>query len=350
MRTLSVSIATGVLALLFAACSDEDAVTPLAQVPASSNDPASPSDSPGAEPENPSVGDGGDAGARPKDAGPPVDAASAQASIADYDKSLAQAVCAKLAACCSQANYDTYFQAFTQKPFDLTAAPAPADCAPVLATQLGKLHQKWAASVTLKRMTFDAARAAKCVSDVNASTCGVAFMKSLYDPACFGARGNEVFTKIAAPGSSCVDIGDGTYSGECDPKLGYCGSDQVCKAWQTTGQPCSVTPTRQFCAPSLDCSNLTPTKPGTCSGPPIIKPIGGSCLDSTGPLVDCAAGSYCDWDTGVCTAKKADGASCKYDDDCASSYPHSCEPFGNGTCGSTSFCGGNVVKVDGGGK
>ena len=104
-------------------------------------------------------------------------------------------------------------------------------------------------------------------------------------------------------------------------------------------------PTRQFCAPDLDCSKLS-TKPGTCSAAPIVRQIGEGCVATNGPLAFCAAGSYCDWDTSLRAPTKPDGAACKYDDDCATSHPYTCSPFGNGICGSSSFCGGNT---DGGG-
>jgi hypothetical protein len=190
-------------------------------------------------------------------------------------------------------------------------------------------------------MKLDPARAQTCVADVKAAACGVPLTNAIYASACFGVRGNEVFAKIAPLGSACDDIGDGTFFGECDPAFGYCGSSKTCEAWKKTGEPCSVSPTRSFCSPELACDGLTPSKPGKCSGAPIVRQLGEPCVAISGPLVDCASGLYCDFATDECVAKKADGATCQSDDECATAHPYTCSPFGNGTCGSTSFCSGN---------
>jgi len=232
-----------------------------------------------------------------------------------------------------------YFDGYKTKPFDLTAPPPPAQCEATLATQLGKLHGKWVTSVTLGRINYVPARAAKCIADFNAATCGPTFLKTLGNPACLGARDNEVFVKVAPTGAACTDIADGSFFGECDPKLGYCGSDKLCNAWQTKDQPCSITPTRLFCAPDLTCLNPTPSKPGKCSGPSVTRQLGETCGSSSGPMQFCATGTFCNWDTGFCEAQKADGAACKYDDECTSERPYTCTPFGAGTCGQV-FCGG----------
>jgi hypothetical protein len=264
-------------------------------------------------------------------------------AIKKYDLDIAKAICTKLSECCSSENYAQYFDGYRTKPFDLTVAPTPAQCETTLASQLGKLHGKWATSVTLGRIKYSPARAAKCVVDFNAATCGANFLQTLGDPACVGARDNEVFAKVAPTGSACTDISDGTFFGECDPKLGYCGSDKLCNAWQTKDQPCSITPTRLFCAPDLTCLNPTPSKPGKCSGPSVTRQLGDSCGSSSGPLQLCVAGTFCNWDTNLCEAQKADGAACKYDDECTTSRPYTCSPFGAGTCGQL-FCGGKVSK------
>jgi hypothetical protein len=248
-----------------------------------------------------------------------------------------------LSECCSSKDYASYFDGYRAKPFDLTDPPPPAQCEATLATQLGKLHGKWATSVTLGRINYVPARAAKCLADFNAATCGPNFLKTLGDPACLAARDNEVFVKVAPTGAACTDIADGSFFGECDPKLGYCGSDKLCNAWQTKDQPCSITPTRLFCAPDLTCLNPTPAKPGKCSGPSVTRQLGEKCGSSSGPLQLCASGTFCNWDSGLCEAQKADGAACKFDDECTTSRPYTCSPFGAGTCGQV-FCGGNGTK------
>ena len=93
-----------------------------------------------------------------------------------------------------------------------------------------------------------------------------------------------------------------------------------------------------FCAPSLSCEGGNASTPGTCSGAPIARKLGVGCGAATGPIELCVAGTYCDGDTNLCAATKADGAACKYDDECKTNRPYSCSPFGGGTCGSNTFC------------
>ncbi len=331
-KLVSVSIAATVAAAALA-CSDDP---PAAIV--EGNDPAMP------PVRSPGVAATPDADAAAPDARRPVDP-DVVSAIAGIDKALADAVCARLEACCAQGDYEKYFLQFQGKPFDLKAAPPRNECASTLAGQLGRLHAKWASSVSAGRMKLDPARAQKCVADVSAAACGLALTKAIYSAECFGVRGNEVFTKTTPLGAACDDIGDGTFYGECNPAFGYCGSNKTCEAWKKTGEPCSVSPTRSFCSPELACDGLTPSKPGKCSGPPIVRQLGEPCVSISGPLVDCAPGLYCDYASEKCVAKKADGATCQSDDECATAHPYTCSPFGGGTCGSTSFCGG---RQDGG--
>ncbi|HSO40578.1 MAG TPA: hypothetical protein VLT33_48960 [Labilithrix sp.] len=265
----------------------------------------------------------------PAEVGPAIDA---------FDAALAAAVCQKVAACCSTADRDAFLQQFKTAPYDLTVTPTPAECSATLATQLGKLHKKWAASAALGRITFSATRSQACVAGVAGAACGAPLTTALFDSACFGTRGNEVFTKVTPLGAACKDIKDGTFFGECNPKLGYCNSTGTCEAWRKTGEDCGVIPTRMFCGPDLSCEGGSPSKPGKCSAAPIKRQIGESCDATSGPLELCPAGAYCDGDTGMCATTKADGAACKFDDECTTFRAYSCSPFGAGTCGSDTFC------------
>lgn len=321
-RSLSVVVPL----LLLAACSSastSDPVEPIVQPPASV-EPA-PSAPPAARPEVP---------------GTPATPTDVTAAARAFDDALATAVCERLAACCATGEYASFFARFKDKPYALDAAPPPAQCAAVLGKTLWSLHSKWAQSAGRGRITFEAARGQACVSAMKAATCGGALATALNDDACLGVRGNEVFRKIAPTGSACQDIGDGTYYGECDPKKGFCGTSKTCEAWSQTGEPCQISPTRKFCAPSLSCDNNTATTPGTCSGAPITKKLGEGCIASTGPLEECEDTTYCDFVAGKCVAKKADGASCKSDEECATKHPYTCSPIGSGTCGSNSYCSG----------
>ena len=256
--------------------------------------------------------------------------------VAAFDAKLAAAICERLSSCCAQADYDGFFARFREKPYTLAAPPPAASCATELAAQLAVMHDKWVASVGRGRMTFDGARASRCVSDVGAAACGAPLLEQIYGAACLGVRGNEVFAKIAPVGSDCTDLGDGTFYGECDPKQGYCDETKKCAAWKKTGEPCGILlqdagPTRRlFCAPDLNCDGQSPKTPGKCSGPPVTKAIGESCSASTGPTELCSAGAFCDlFGSGKCTPKKPDGADCAYDDECTSERPLTCGPQGS---------------------
>jgi hypothetical protein len=267
-----------------------------------------------------------------------TDPAAIGSAVAAFDAALAAAVCQRLATCCSPADTAAFFQQYTSAPYDLKATPSAAECTTSLTTQLGKLHQKWAASATNGRMAFVPARAQACVAGVSNASCGAPLTSALFDAACFGSRGNEVFIKLTPTGAACSDIKDGTFYGECDPKLGFCGSSAKCEPWRKTGESCGVVPTRMFCAPSLSCEGGSGTAPGTCSAAPIMRKLGEGCGAATGPLELCAVGTYCDGDTELCTATKPDGAACKYDEECQTNRPYSCSPFGGGTCGSDTYC------------
>ncbi len=337
LRIVSLALA-GALPLAVA-CSDDATSTPSA-APAGTEAPDTP---PSASSGGPAV-DGGDASA-PGDGGRD---AKAPANIAAFDKAIAEAVCARLSACCAAGDYDTFFAQFKGKPYEANTAPPRAQCAASLAETFGKLHQqKWGPSVALGRMAFDEARGAKCVADVQAAACGVPLTKALYDAECFGIRGNQVLKKTNPVGAACDDIGDTTFNGECDPEVGYCGSSKKCEAWKLPGEDCSVIPTRQFCRADLACDGLAPNAPGKCTAAPVMKNMGEECLAISGPFLRCPANAYCDFDTKVCTPKKADGQACGGDEQCTSFHPFSCSPLPNGTCGSTSFCGGNT---DGGAR
>ena len=289
---------------------------------------------------------GADAATTPPDSG--VTGVDVSGQAGDEARAAARAICEKLAACCSPSDYEAYVGQFKGAPYDLKATPAAADCVDTLARELGVLRGKWVPAVKRGTMAYDAARDAACVARVHAAACGAALSTAIYDARCFGVRGSEVFRRIAKVGDACVDIGDSTFYGECDPALGYCGSSKTCEAWRRTGDACGVVPTRQFCAPELSCDGGGPQTPGKCSPPPVTVPAGGACDAQTGAIQLCPAGQYCSFDTGRCEDTKADGTSCAGDDECKDYRPFSCYPFGKGTCGSRSFCGGEAAASDGG--
>lgn len=283
-----------------------------------------------------------------QDAAPPADGSAPGASGGTVEEArafrgaVAKAVCAKLASCCSSANRDAYFSQFRDKPYELTVTPSPSDCERVLGETLSKLHDKWLPSVERGAVAFDTAKAARCVSDVNAAACGVPLATAFFGSDCWGPRG-KVFLKKRALGEACENIGDGTYYGECDPAQGFCGNvSKKCEPWKRTNEECSLIGTWAFCAPGLNCDNASPSRPGKCSAAPVTVAIGQSCTALSGPTTLCGADAFCNYTSGKCEAKKADGQACQYDEECTTSHPFTCSPFGAGTCGQTSFCSGSA--------
>lgn len=338
MRVLDGSM-TGVLLAavagftLIAACAEDAA--PPSSAAATETAPAEPTADPSG---NDDAGVPSAASEGGVEGGALVDSASAASVIASFDDGMADAICTRLAACCNDDDYETFFNQYRYEPYDLASTPTTAQCRAALAQQLGKVHGRWAKSLASGRIVYDGARAAECKSAVANAACGAELTKAIYDPSCLSQRGN-VFKKVTKPGAPCEDIKDGTFYGECDPALGFCGSQKVCEAWKKTGEACSITPTRAFCAPDLACDGLGPNKPGKCSGAPIERALGEDCSAFSGPYQNCVQGTYCGA-SGTCETQKDDGASCTSDDECKSSRPYTCRPVGAGKCGS-SFCGGS---------
>jgi hypothetical protein len=272
------------------------------------------------------------------DAAPPLDVAAA---VAAYDAELAAAVCGRFDACCTDADRKVFYQQFKEVPYDLKTDPTPAECVATLTTQFGKLHNIWATSAAKGRIAFNPARAKQCVADTTAAACGISVAKAIFNAKCFDLRDTEVFTKLQPIGGDCNDIKDGTFYGECDKTLGYCGSSGKCEAWKLPGEPCSVSPIRQFCGPKTSCPNATPAKPGTCTGVAVEVKIGEECSATSVPEKVCPETAFCDYfGTKKCIAKAADGEACKTDFECINEYPYSCSPFQKGKCGSNAYCTG----------
>jgi hypothetical protein len=320
MRVPSFTACALALAVSTAACSSDPAGTPTTNT--------SPTDA------------GIDAAPATSDAAPGSGSGTVEAARA-FRTDVAKAVCAKLASCCSATDRAAYFAQFRDKPYELASAPSAADCETVLAQTLGKLHDKWLPSIERGAISFDAAKATSCVDAVKNAACGVPLATALYgDSGCWGPRG-KVFTKKVALGAACENIGDGTYYGECDPSLGFCGNvSKKCEPWKRTNEECTVIGTWAFCAPGLNCDGATPNRPGKCSAAPVTVAIGQSCNALSGPTTLCDSDAFCNFTSGKCEAKKADGASCKYDDECVTGHPFTCSPYGAGTCGQRTYCAG----------
>lgn len=283
--------------------------------------------------------------------------ADARTRISAYDRALAKAVCTKLYGCCPDGDIERYFAQFSGAPYKVTTTVTSSNCETVLTQSFDALYlTKWGVSVSVGNITFDEARGQKCIDAVSVAACGGPLTSVLYDGACFGVRGNEVFRKIAKLGAACDDIGDTTFIGECDPSLGYCGEGKKCVPWKKTGEECGIllqdagSPKRLFCAPGTNCDGQSARTPGKCSGPPQNVALGATCSSLNGPDLVCPVGAYCDvLGTGKCVTQLADGQVCTGDDECLSARPFTCSAppsVGDGgtdagssrTCGSTSFC------------
>lgn len=298
-------------------------------------------------------------GSAPEDAAKPdrAIAPDVRQRIEAYDTALAKAVCGKITTCCNDADRDLFAGQFKEAPYKNTTPLTNENCETVLKASYDALYlEKWGVSASVGNIVFDDAKGQACIAKVGAATCGTTLTSVLFDGACFGIRGNEVFRKVGALGAACDDIGDTTFIGECDPAQGYCNEKKKCTAWRKTGESCGILlndagpAERLFCAPGTNCDGQTLRNPGKCSGAARNVALGETCTAQTGPDLVCPAGSYCDvLGTGKCTLAKANGEACSADDECTSPRPFTClAPRGDAgadastarVCGSTAYCGG----------
>jgi hypothetical protein len=273
--------------------------------------------------------DGGGAGSSVGDASDASDDGGAQRTIAQFSQVLAETVCAEAARCCSATDRAYVLSRYIQASVD------PKECVAKLTNVLIARNQKWAAPMTRGTIRFDASRAAQCVLSLRTPACGGKLLTPMFDSSLCSSA---VFIKEAKLGATCQDIGDATFSGECDPALGFCGTAKTCEAWAKTGQACSLVGQRRFCAPGLACDGGAFGISGTCSAPLEVRKVGESCAGAL-----CEVGAYCDSVGGVlgterCLAGKAPGAPCTTDEECGSTTPFSCNPISQ-RC-DAAFCAG----------
>ena len=286
-------------------------------------------------------------------------AADLKTKIEAYDAALAKAVCAKVTTCCADVDLDLYTAQFKEAPYKVTTPITAQNCEAVVKQAFDSLHvQKWGVSASVGNIVFEETKAAACVAKVSAATCGTPLTTALFDGACFGIRGNEVFRKVGALGAACDDIGDTTFIGECDPALGYCNEQKKCTAWRKTGESCGILlqdagpAQRLFCGPGTNCDGASLRNPGKCSATARNVALGETCAANTGPDLVCPTTAYCDvLGTGKCEPKRTSGDLCQSDDECADARPFSCfRTSADGgvadggaaprACGSTAYCGG----------
>lgn len=133
-----------------------------------------------------------------------------------------------------------------------------------------------------------------------------------------GLACNRTTLACAAPAAldaSCEDV-------ECAAGL-RCDYTQHCVAPPAAGEPCPD----GLCAEGSRCVDVDPAP--TCVAPHAAEE---SCADGAG----CVAGTFCDWDTELCTVPLADGEDCSSDHQCAHLWCRS----DTSTCDDPGFCDG----------
>lgn len=242
-----------------------------------------------------------------------------------YITAFATAVCARVQQCCAMGDTATFWS----KGYGFKTPPTAATCVETVKGNY-KHFAAWQPSVTAGHMSFDAARASSCVDAVNTAACGFPVVDAIFDGRCTGNRGSEVFKKLVPLDGACSIVKDGTLIGDCNPATGYClpadgGTDGTCSPWAQPGEKCTIFGTKRYCAPQLNCENMSVTNPGTCSGEPITRKLGEKCDSISGPTELCGPGLYCDFfSSGTCRTEQADGTSCTADDQCQSKHPFTC--------------------------
>jgi hypothetical protein len=149
-----------------------------------------------------------------------------------------------------------------------------------------------------------------------------------------------IFAGIRASGERCASPRD------CAPGLGCDELTYTCEPYATVDSSCATIPCAEglYCTPALACATQ-PAAGQAC--PDGVCAAGSTCVDVDGLMTcvaphaatesctdgaGCVAGTYCDWDAGVCTAPLADGAECTDDFECEHLWCRS------GTCADPGFC------------
>jgi hypothetical protein len=296
-------------------------------------------------------------------------------SIDDFTSTAAASICNALFRCCGAEDFKTYFFGYANDKTLVDAGYADkippkatfadeAACATVVAEMLALVpFGDWIAQAKLGKVTYHPDVAQSCAEAMDAAACGSEVVNALHDPACFGfgapvgpaQRGT--FTRTMGPGDAgCVPLRDGTgarFFGTCDPLVAFCCYENAnnpgmcafpfdangvartgtCKAVSDEGEACGGGVTNvQLCKTGLDCDldESVCVAPGTD-----ILDVGDECMDANFNLLGQCKDSYCDMlGESKCVARKADGATCIFADECVSG---ACE---GGVCGASTYCVG----------
>jgi len=219
---------------------------------------------------------GGDGGTDDGDGG-----ADVELTIAQYGEQLAAATCAQAVGCCAPIELHDQFA--------LADAPVidQASCETYLGNFLA-LEPLVRPSIESGRSTWDGARAAECVAQLQALTC------------------DEYSARVRLMGDAPLG---------CSPITGLVADGGACGApWECV---------------SGYCAGVAPGVEGTCAA---LPGEGAAC-----PTDQCAEGLRCDLATSVCVVPKADGAECATDDECASNGCSNVQTT-PGVCNAPSMC------------
>lgn len=247
-----------------------------------------------------------------------------------FAREFSDAYCTSIAGCCTSGGY----------------AVDTAGCKAALSAQLDAAVRRYAGNPSV---VFDDAEAARCIEAYREAlvACGDPELADSIDTAC-----NRVFRGTVTEGGECresIDCvePDGHYAG-CE--AGVCtlydyGDGQTAPRARM-GEACGLTADDSqvwhgpvaatsdaacrlddglYCADSGVCEAL-PAVGEPCGGVYSLCAAGARCEDArcapvaaTGPCEydrDCSATAYCDWEARQCSARKANGQTCEYDDEC----------------------------------
>lgn len=352
-RLMALPLAALTLGAVYTAgCSDADA-------PAAAAADSGTGTSDGAPPTtDPDASAGTDGALKPGELKPgEVSGVDVKADVLKFDLAFAEAICKKLDSCClGDYRAAALTQFFEQSsPYTLKDPPDAATCVDTIRKQFDAFYGDiWAPAVAKKQLAYNAVRAAKCVSDLNALSCGPDIGTYMLSEPCFYNRRNEVFRKLGQVGEACEGLTDKTLHGTCDAESGFCDgpssavAKRTCVAWSKPDEPCGANPTYKFCnqAKGSYCSGIGPGSVCTPNGG--IGKEGDDCGATTASEVTCGAGLYCDGARGgsdTCVKKKAAGAVCSGSYECLDGVTGSCAREADSTtrCGSKTFCDGKTT-------
>ena len=201
--------------------------------------------------------------------------------LADFGTRIGTQYCGKAFECCTTEELPQLFIGadFTDEP----------GCIDFYTRFFGFLTPMYQASIDAGKMTYDAEHAADCVAAAGGLTC----TQFAVHESALGGMCESPFIGLVANDAECA------FDEEC--VSGYCDGDSI-----------------------------APVKTGLCK---TLPAAGEAC-----PSLDCAEGSQCQ--SGTCMPLKADGASCRNRDECASGACNGASTQTAGTCGAPMICNG----------